>query len=251
MAASTQKMNQPVYQLKVTLKDSRPPIWRRFQVPGDTTLHGLHLILQVVMGWTNSHLYRFEIGGTQFGEPDPENEFYGLKFKNSKSTKLSGVASSEKTRFIYEYDFGDSWEHEVLIEKILPAKPGRRYPVCLAGKRACPPEDCGGIWGYTHLLEVIKDPMHEEYEEITEWLGGESDPERLDLEEINHRLKPILPTSEQAVPKGVAKPDASIEAGRSHEAIHPSPMSRSGTKIGRNDPCPCGSGKKYKKCCGR
>lgn len=180
-----------VYQLKVTLKGSRPAIWRRFQVAGDITLHKLHLVLQAVMGWTNSHLYRFEVGGADFGEPDPENEFYGLKMKNSKRTKLGQVVPGKKAKFTYEYDFGDSWEHEVLVEKLLPPEPGRRYPVCLAGERACPPEDCGGIWGYADLLKVIRNPAHEEYEEMMEWLGEEFNPEEFNLEETDAALKHI------------------------------------------------------------
>lgn len=205
-----------VYQLKVTLKGSKPPIWRRFQVPGDISLHKLHLVLQVVMGWANYHLYRFEAIGMQFGEPDPENEFYGLKMKDSKRTKLSKVAPLEKAKFSYEYDFGDSWEHEVLVEKILPAEAGMRSPVCIAGKRACPPEDCGGIWGYAHLLEVIHDPGHEEHDEMMEWLGGRFDAEEFDLDEINRKLRGYVVRNE-------------AETRR---------------KVGRNDPCPCGSGKK-------
>jgi tetratricopeptide (TPR) repeat protein len=220
MTASIQPVSGPIYQLKVMLKGSKPPIWRRFQVPGNISLRKLHLILQEVMGWTNSHLYRFEIGGTEFGEP--ENESYGLEVKNSHRTKLIRVAPREKTKFTYEYDFGDSWEHEILVEKILQAEPGVRYPVCLAGKRACPPEDCGGIWGYAHLLEVIRDPAHEEHEEMMEWLGGQFDPEEFDLDRLNQRLK-------GHVEKGTA---------------------RASPKIGGYDPCPGGSGKKYRECCG-
>ena len=158
-------------------------------MPGHISLHRLHLILQAVMGWTNSHLYRFEIGGTQFGEPDPENDFYGLKMKNSQRTKLDKAVPDESVRFIYEYDFGDSWEHEVLVERILPAVPGVSHPVCLAGKRACPPEDCGGIGGYAYLLEVIEDPAYEEHNEMMEWLGGEFDPEAFDMQYVNDVLK--------------------------------------------------------------
>jgi tetratricopeptide (TPR) repeat protein len=223
MAIEKQPASEHIYQIKVTLKGSKPPIWRRFQVPGNITFHRLHLILQVVMGWTNSHLYRFEIQGTQFGEPDPENSFYGMKMKNSHTARLSKVISHEKVKFLYEYDFGDSWQHELLIEKILPVEPGTQYPVCFKGKRACPPEDCGGIWGYAHLLEVMRDPLDEEHEEIMEWLGGEFDPEEFDLSEINEELK------------GYSAPETA----------------KAKRKTGRNDPCPCGSGKKYKYCCGR
>lgn len=222
MVASRQRASEYVYQMKVTLKGSKPPIWRRFQVPGNISLHKLHDILQVIMGWTNSHLYRFDIAGREFGEPDPVYADNGIDMRDASRAKLNRVAPSEKMKFIYEYDFGDSWLHEILVEQILPAEPGMYYPVCLKGKRACPPEDCGGIWGYAHLLEIIRDATSEEYEEMMEWLGGEFDPEEFDLHEINQMLK------------------GSIEEDTA--GTRP--------KIGRNDPCPCGSGKKYKKCCG-
>ena len=188
--SSRKKADQHIYQLKVTLKESKPPIWRRFQVPGDVTLHRLHLILQDVMGWMNSHLYRFEIGGVEYGEPDPDYAGFGIDMRNANRTKLNQVVPNEKMRFIYEYDFGDSWEHRILVEKILPAEPGAKYPVCLAGKRACPPEDCGGIWGYEDLLEIISDPLHEEYDEMMEWLGGSFDPEEFEIDLVNCILNP-------------------------------------------------------------
>jgi hypothetical protein len=175
------------------------------------------------MGWTNSHLYRFEIQGTEFGEPDPENEFYGLRMKNSHAARLSKVILHEKAKLLYDYDFGDNWQHEVLIEKILPVESGMQYPVCLGGKRACPPEDCGGISGYAHLLEVMQNPLDEEHEEVMEWLGGQFDPEEFDLSEVNRKLKSYS----------------------AHDTV------KAKRKIGRNDPCPCRSGKKYKYCCGK
>ena len=212
-----------VYQIKVTLKGIRPPIWRRFQISGDVSLHKLHETLQVVMEWTNSHLYRFDIGGSHFGEPNPEYEECEIDMKDARRAKLSRVAPLEKAKFTYEYDFGDSWLHEILVERILPVEPGIRYPVCLIGRRACPREDCGGIGGYDYLLEVLEDPCHEEHEEMMEWVGGEFDPEEFDLDGINEALR------------SHTRRDAGT--GRA--------------KIGRNDSCPCGSGKKYKKCCGR
>jgi len=223
MAASEQSLNKPIYQLKVTLRGSSPAIWRRFKVPGNISLHELHLILQVVMGWTNSHLYRFEIKGTEFGEPNPESSLYGLQIKDAKRTMLKKVAPQEKAKFIYEYDFGDSWKHEIMVEKILPTEPRICPPVCLGGKGACPPEDCGGIWGYTELLEIVRNRGHKRHAEVMEWLGEQFDPEEFDLGKVNEWLT------------GFIKKDTQT----------------SGSKIGRNDPCPCGSGKKYKKCCGR
>ena len=184
-----EQANGTVYQLKVTLRESKPLIWRQFQVPGNITLHRLHMILQSMMGWTNSHLYRFDIAGIQYSIPDPaEDDFNELHFVDSRRTRLSKVVSQEKARFTYEYDFGDSWEHDILIEKILSVDPGAQYPVCLAGKRACPPEDCGGIRGYADLLKIIRDPAHEEYEGMMEWLGGSFDPEEFNIGKINRSL---------------------------------------------------------------
>ena len=177
------KPSSDVYQLKVTLQGIRPQIWRRFQVTGDTTLPELHLILQVVMGWENYHLHQFSIGG-----PDPD---FGSETKNDHKVTLRQLVPQEKTRFAYEYDFGDSWEHEILVEKILPRKPRARYPVCVAGKRACPPEDCGGIWGYPEFLKAIRNRRHPEHREMLEWIGGSFDPEAFDLKEINRALRAI------------------------------------------------------------
>ena len=118
-----------------------------------------------------------------------EDAFNELHFVDSRRTKLSKAVPHEKARLTYEYDFGDSWEHQILVEKIQPPHPGAQYPVCLAGKRACPPEDCGGICGYGELLEVIRDPTHEEYESMMEWLGGSFDPEEFDIARVNRWLQ--------------------------------------------------------------
>ena len=182
------KPSSDVYQLKVTLQGIRPPIWRRFQVADDTTLSELHQILQVVMGWENYHLHQFRIRGTDFGEPDPD---FGSGIKDDRRVKLRQVVFGEKEKFIYEYDFGDSWKHEILVEKILPPEPGARYPACVAGKRSCPPEDCGGVWGYAEFLEAIGDPDHPEHEEMLEWIGGSFDPEAFDLEMVNLELRTV------------------------------------------------------------
>src|SRR5690349_16792675 len=162
-----QSASDTIYQLKVTLRESKPPIWRRIQSPSDISLARLHQILQVVMGWTDSHLHQFIVGGTIIGVPDPD---FGVEVKNERTVKLSQVVRGEKSKFIYEYDFGDGWQHEVLVEKVLQAEPGARYPICLTGKRACPPEDCGGIWGYDDLLEAIRNPDNPEHDELREWL---------------------------------------------------------------------------------
>jgi len=177
-----------VYQIKVTLVGSKPPIWRRFLVRDTTTLYRLHNILQTVMGWENYHLHMFTINGQIYG--DPEDDEYGdLGTKNEARFRLNQVLGREESRFRYEYDFGDSWEHELIVEKILPPEKGSDPPVCTAGNRACPPEDVGGVWGYQDFLKAISDPAHPEHEDLLEWIGGSFDPEYFSLEEVNIRLR--------------------------------------------------------------
>ena len=177
-----------VYQIKVTLQGSRPPIWRRMQVISDTTLAQLHRLLQCVMGWEDAHLYQFVVSGIRYGDPRLLGE---LDAEDARTVPLATLGLREKVKFFYEYDFGDNWEHELLVEKILPRDEGKRYPVCLTGKRACPPEDCGGIWGYTSFLEAIRDPEHPEHDEMLEWVRGEFDPDIFDQDEVNRELQRI------------------------------------------------------------
>ncbi|MDQ7784265.1 MAG: plasmid pRiA4b ORF-3 family protein [Desulfomonilaceae bacterium] len=187
MANTKRERRRLVFQLKVTLRGIRPPIWRRIQVTGDTTLHQLHRILQTTMGWYGGHLHEFDVFGTPYGDPAMLEDGVVL---DEKKVRLDRLVSEEKERFHYLYDFGDSWEHEILVEKIIPPEKGTTYPVCLTGKRACPPEDCGGPWGYEELLEALKDPSHEDHEEMQEWVDEDFDPNRFDAEEINRRLNP-------------------------------------------------------------
>jgi hypothetical protein len=190
MARAKRSATRVVYQIKVTLKGSKPPIWRRMQVTSETTLAQLHRILQRVMGWEGYHLYRFVVGGMEYGDPRMLEEMEG---EDARRATLASLAQGEKAKFLYEYDFGDSWEHELLIEKVLPCEAGKYYLVCLTGKRACPPEDCGGIWGYTSFLDALQDPQHPEHEEMLEWVGGEFDPEAFDLDEVNRELQRLTP----------------------------------------------------------
>jgi hypothetical protein len=186
--ASARQTRPIVYQVKVTLRDSKPPIWRRVQAKGGTSLHTFHRILQTVMGWTDSYLHLFIIDRTFYGKPDPE---YHFEVKDEKEFTLRQVLSGEKDRFAYEYDFEDCWQHDVVIEKMIPPKRGLKYPVCLGGKQACPPEDCGGIWEYADILEAIEDPRHPEYYSMLRWVENGFDPDSFNLEEINRRLKKI------------------------------------------------------------
>jgi hypothetical protein len=179
-----------VFQLKVTLEGISPPIWRRFQVTDDITLLKLHRILQAIMGWEDYHLHVFDIGGVNYSMPYPgEVDLDEMGMKTEKGVKLSKLAPAEKSRFLYEYDLGDSWIHEILVEKILPPDPEVKYPICIAGERAAPPEDCGGVWGYADFLEAILDPDHPEHEDLLDWAGGDFDPEKFDLEAINRELR--------------------------------------------------------------
>lgn len=181
------KKSQPVYQVKITLNGTKPPVWRRMLVPGTIRLDRFHDVLQTVMGWTDSHLHQFISGRTFYGIPYDDLAF-GLETMDERKYKLSQLLKKEKDSIIYEYDFGDSWEHRIVLEKILPANSDVVLPSCIKGKRACPPEDCGGVWGYQDLIEVIRNPSHPEYEEMLDWLGGEFDPEEFDLTNTNKML---------------------------------------------------------------
>ena len=176
-----------IYQIKVTLNGVKPPIWRRILVPNNLDLGSFHVVLQIVLGWTNSHLHQFECDGKVYGMQDDELDF-GFETHDEDQVKLSQLLKKEKQTLIYEYDFGDGWTHKILLEKILPFTKETELPVCIKGKRACPPEDCGGIWGYHELLEVIEDTNHPEHEEMLEWLGEGFDPEAFDIQEINELL---------------------------------------------------------------
>jgi hypothetical protein len=180
-----------VHQLKITLIGIRPPIWRRVQVSSSINLRRLHDVIQAAMGWTQSHLYQFEGGDVAFGEPDDE---FGMPIRSAKSTPLRKIAPAPGAVFIYEYDFGDSWQHRIEVEKVLPPEPGVHYPRCLAGKRACPPEDVGGIWGYEEFLQAVRDPKHPEHEAMLEWVGGAFNPDAFDRQAVNEQLAHLGPS---------------------------------------------------------
>ncbi len=188
MAAKPVNLSDQIYEIKITLRGSKPPIWRRVQVPGKLSLYKLHQVIQIAMGWTNSHLHQFIIDGQYYGIPSPEN---GEPVLDERRHALSQIAPNAKRKFVYEYDFGDSWEHELVVEKILPLESSVHYPVCIKGKRACPPEDVGGIWGYENFLDAISDTKHEEHVSYLDWIGGEFDPEECNIEEINQALRRV------------------------------------------------------------
>lgn len=176
-----------VFQLKVTLQDTKPPIWRRVLVDGRATLDHVHEVIQAAFGWWNYHLHEFEVGRTRFGVPDPDED-WGEPPRDERRARLDAIASEGST-FRYTYDFGDGWEHRVAVEKVLPASSVATFPACIDGRRACPPEDCGGTWGYRELLEILADPAHPEHDERTEWLGRPFDPETFDPSEFEDNLR--------------------------------------------------------------
>ncbi|MEW6087250.1 MAG: plasmid pRiA4b ORF-3 family protein [bacterium] len=178
-----------IYQLKITLNDSNPPIWRRILIKSDILLPDLHKIIQTVMGWTNSHLHEFDINGRIYGLPENDEFEDENRITDYSSVKLDSLITRENEQFIYDYDFGDFWRHTILLEKILPVEKKVYYPKCIDGMGHCPPDDCGGIHRYAEILEIIKNPGNDEYEEMMEWLGDEFDPEYFNLDEINKLLK--------------------------------------------------------------
>jgi tetratricopeptide (TPR) repeat protein len=187
-ARATALAGGKVYQLKVTLRGSKPPVWRRLLVPANTKLSKLHDILQIAMGWTDSHLHLFHTGRANYGVPDRDD---WDEVHDERKATLGQVLPRAKSKLIYEYDFGDGWEHEVVVEKLLDAEPGSTYPSCVTGRRACPPEDCGGVWGYAELLEAVKDPKHPRHDELLEWIGDDFDPAAFDLDEVSEALRSL------------------------------------------------------------
>jgi hypothetical protein len=189
------KPTDSVFQFKITLLGVKPSIWRRIQIK-DCTLDKLHEHIQTVMGWTNSHLHDFKIGEQLYGDPLLlEENMEGMDYQDSTTMKLSDILpkTGKRFRFVYEYDFGDSWEHEVVFEGCPKAEAGRQYPVCLEGERACPPEDVGGIGGYAEFLQAIRDKTHEEREAMFEWVSGWFDPEEFDPVTATKSMKKGLP----------------------------------------------------------
>lgn len=175
-----------VYQFKISLKGIKPMIWRRIQVPADFNFQQLHFAIQGAMGWHTTHLYMFRISRVEIGEPQA-----GEDIIPAGETKLPSFFPQEKARGMYEYDFGDGWEHNVVLEKILPKAAGEMYPKCIAGKRACPPEDCGGTEGYKNHVEIVSNQRHPEYDEHMEWLeecGHATDPEEFDLNSVHFQF---------------------------------------------------------------
>ena len=174
--------------LHIELKEITPKIWRRFAVPANITLVKLHRVIQDVMGWSDSHLHEFEIAGERYGTPDPDG--WGRQVTPKARKTLTKVLDGKRA-FTYVYDLGDSWEHDIKVEKTLPANACPQIPYCFEGANACPPEDIGGEGGYEVLREAIADPEHPEHDVMMEWIGEDFDPTRFDQTTVNHWLARI------------------------------------------------------------
>ena len=204
------------WQLRIEIRDIRPPVWRRVLVSDRITLQDLHDVIQDAFGWQDYHLHEFAIEGVRYGEPDLE-DFADFAPQDERDRKLRQLALREGDRFTYTYDFGDGWEHVLRIEKIVAAERGMKLPRCTGGKRACPPEDVGGVGGYAGFLEALADPHHPEHREYKEWSGGGFDPEAFDLEAVNRRLGR---RSRRGRPKGAV---LSAEEGEAEPQPRPDP----------------------------
>lgn len=187
------KRSDDIYVIRITLLGTKPPIWRRVAVPAGFTLAKLHDVIQSAMGWYDCHLHMFRTRDEAcYTALDPEFATdWGEDVCDERRVKLCDILREPKDHCLYEYDFGDGWEHRLELQKIVAREPGKRYPMCLAGKRACPPEDSGGVWGYANILAAISDPEHPEHDEYREWLNREFDPEAFDPEQTSARLQTI------------------------------------------------------------
>ena len=174
-----------IYEIKIELREVRPAVLRRVQVPGEMSLAGLHAVVQVVMGWTDSHLHEFDVDGARYGLPDPDWDA-GEVADEAKTALFRLVGQGD--RMDYVYDFGDGWTHRLTVEEVLAPELGVSYPRCVSGRRACPPEDVGGPWGYDEFRVAMADPAHPEHEQYREWLGVPFDPAAFDLAEVNAAL---------------------------------------------------------------
>ena len=186
---SRKQSTAKVYQLRVELEGIVPPVWRRIVVPGSMTLPKLHDLLQLVMGWMDSHLHSFTISNHTYSRSLEDGDLAEMKMLDESRHTLVELLGDSVTTFIYEYDFGDGWGHRIDIEAVMKPEPDRQYPLCLAAARAAPPEDVGGVPGYQEFLDAIGTPDHEEHDSMLTWIGGAFDPAGFDLNTINRTLR--------------------------------------------------------------
>ena len=192
-ADGREKAAGTIHELEITLLDVEPRIWRRFIVQSDITLAALHGVVQAVMGWTDSHLHQFITPDetryslpSPFGDPD-----WDEGTSDARKVQVSGIFPAQGAQVLYEYDFGEGWRRIIEVVDIRAPKPREKVPRCLAGERSCPPEDCGGPYGYAELLAALADPKHPDHRELTDWIGGEFDAEAFDLKDVDAILRKL------------------------------------------------------------
>jgi Plasmid pRiA4b ORF-3-like protein len=191
-----------IARLKITLDNVKPVVLRRVEVPLDIRLDRLHMTVQAAMGWTNSHLYELSAGGVSWSTPDHDADWAG-DFLDARKARLGDVLEDIGSKtLVYLYDFGDGWEHTIKVERLADPEPGALYPRLIEASGRCPPEDCGGPWGYAEFIEAINDPKHERHAELTEWIGDDFDPDAADAEWLTSRVAAL------------AKPSSGKSAGK-------------------------------------
>jgi hypothetical protein len=213
-AANKQGAATGVVCLKITLRNIKPPIWRRVLMPDRMTLSDLHLAIQAAMGWHNHHLHAFDLNGEQYGDPSTMDDV-----ASERRLTLSTLTKGGVTRFTYTYDFGDDWEHDILIEKTPPPHTPTVFPACIGGKRNGPPEDCGGPWGYAELLPILADPAKRQHNEMREWIGKDFDPEAFSVEDADASLAAFFGRKEPAGEAELGLP--APKPGRKRRAVPP------------------------------
>jgi len=184
-------MKTKIYQIQIALKKVKPKVWRRVLIPSDLLLSDFHKIIQTTMGWANVHMHQFVIDDIYYSVKHPDDDFWDesdtVDYKKKKLC-ISSFLKKEKDRILYEYDFGDGWEHDIILEKILPVDNNIKYPVCLTGKMNCPPEDCGGAYRYNNIRELLKQQDNKDYESRIDWLGRVFDPTFFNKDGVNECL---------------------------------------------------------------
>ena len=178
-----------VFQFKVVLKHTKPPVWRRILVPKEYSFWDLHVAIQDAMGWLDCHLHEFEMFNPRKESVDRiglpgDDPWDDMEIRPGWEVGIAGLFSSTNPTATYTYDFGDNWEHSIVLEKTVPRDPEGQYPCCIGGRRACPPEDCGGPWGFHRFLEAVANPKHKEHKESLAWVGGSYDPADCDPQTV-------------------------------------------------------------------
>jgi hypothetical protein len=181
-------MIEPVARIRIELQDIVPKIWRRVDVPLSATLFALHDVIQVAMGWNDSHLFEFDIGGKVYADPQPYDDDWGRKVYKAKGIRLQTLVGRGVERFVYVYDFGDNWRHDIVIESVNDGEADIDYPAFVDGAWRCPPDDVGSSGGFMDFLEAVLDPGHEEHRRMLEWYGGPFDPKDINEAQVRRVL---------------------------------------------------------------